>query len=32
MLGDLPPEMVEVVRTALASFAHSLQATSAPRA
>ena len=32
MLGDLPSETVEVVRTALASFAHSLQATSAPRA
>ncbi|HUJ35049.1 MAG TPA: MarR family transcriptional regulator [Solirubrobacteraceae bacterium] len=32
MLGDLPPETVEVVRTAMASFAHSLQATSAPRA
>jgi DNA-binding MarR family transcriptional regulator len=27
MLGDLPPETVEVVRAALASFAHSLQAT-----
>ena len=32
MLGDLPPETVEVVRTAMASFSDSLQATSAPRA
>jgi DNA-binding MarR family transcriptional regulator len=30
MLGDLPPETVEVVRTAMASFAHSLQATNPP--
>lgn len=28
MLGDLPPETVEVVRSALGSFAHSLQVTS----
>jgi DNA-binding MarR family transcriptional regulator len=27
MLGDLPPETVEVVRAALGSFAHSLQVT-----
>ena len=30
MLGDLPPETVEVVRTAMASFAHSLEATNPP--
>jgi hypothetical protein len=30
MLGDLPPETVEVVRAALGSFAHSLQATNPP--
>jgi DNA-binding MarR family transcriptional regulator len=30
MLGDLPPETVEVVRTAMASFAHSLQVTNPP--
>ncbi len=28
MLGDLAPETVEVVRTAMSSFAHSLEATS----
>ena len=27
MLGDLPPETVEVVRAALGSFAHELQVT-----
>ena len=30
MLGDLPPETVETVRSAMASFAHSLQATNPP--
>ena len=30
MLGDLPPETVEVVRNAMASFAHSLHATNPP--
>ena len=30
MLGDLPPETVEVVRRALGSFAHSLEATNPP--
>ena len=30
MLGDLPPETVDVVRSAMGSFAHSLQATSPP--
>jgi hypothetical protein len=30
MLGDLPPDTVEVVRSAMASFAHSLQATNPP--
>jgi DNA-binding MarR family transcriptional regulator len=30
MLGDLPRETVEVVRTAMASFAHSLQTTNPP--
>src|SRR3984885_9310391 len=30
MLGDLPPDTVEVVRTALGSFAHSLHATNPP--
>lgn len=30
MLGDLPAETVEVVRTAMASFAHSLEATNPP--
>lgn len=32
MLGDLDPETVEVVRAALGTFAHSLQATSPPPA
>jgi hypothetical protein len=32
MVGDLPPQTIEVVQTAMASFAYSLQATSAPRA
>lgn len=30
MIGDVPPETVEVVRTAMASFAHSLEATNPP--
>jgi DNA-binding MarR family transcriptional regulator len=30
MLGDMAPETVEVVRSALGSFAHSLQATNPP--
>ncbi len=30
MLGDLPADAVEVVRTAMASFAHSLEATNPP--
>ena len=30
MLGDVAPETVEMVRTAMASFAHSLEATSPP--
>jgi DNA-binding MarR family transcriptional regulator len=30
MLGDCPPETVEVVRTAMESFAHSLEATNPP--
>jgi DNA-binding MarR family transcriptional regulator len=30
MIGDLPPETVEIVRTALASLAHSLHATNPP--
>jgi DNA-binding MarR family transcriptional regulator len=30
MLGDTPSETVEVVRTAMASFAHSLEATNPP--
>jgi DNA-binding MarR family transcriptional regulator len=30
MLGDLPPDTVELVRTAMASFAHSLAATNPP--
>jgi DNA-binding MarR family transcriptional regulator len=30
MLGDVPPETVEVVRTAMASFARSLEATNPP--
>ena len=30
MLGDCPADTVEVVRTAMASFAHSLEATSPP--
>lgn len=30
MLGNLPPETVETVRTAMASFAHSLEATNPP--
>jgi DNA-binding MarR family transcriptional regulator len=30
MLGDLPPDTIEVVRSAMASFAHSLHATNPP--